>query len=481
MESLLCADLALYTDYYQLTMAQGYLATGQHRHRAVFDYYFRKLPFEGGYAVFAGLKDVVEQLPALRFTAAHLDYLRSTGIGEPLLTYLQGFRFTGSVWAVSEGEVVFPFQPLVRVEAPLIEAQLVETFLLNWLNFNTLVATKASRIRAAAGPDRMLLEMGLRRAQGFGGMAVSQAATVGGFTATSNVLAGYLYGLEVAGTHAHAWVQSFDDELTAFRAFAEQFPTRCTLLVDTYDTLRSGVPNAITVGKELEAQGHRLRAIRLDSGDLAYLSKRARALLDEAGLGYVQIAATNDLDEYTIQSLNHQGAPIDILGVGTKLATADGSPALGGVYKLAALADAPRMKVSDNLIKVSLPGRKQSVRYTDAAGQFVADGILLVSESAADTLYHPYEAETHTSVAGLSAEPLLRPVITDGTPVPDLPDARTANRYRQERLARLAPEHQRFENPHTYRVGISPGLKDLRARLLAEARAKAPTPGNRAR
>jgi nicotinate phosphoribosyltransferase len=293
--------------------------------------------------VFAGLKDVVEAIARLRFLPAHLDYLSSQGFAEDFLTYLKTFRFSGTIHAMREGELVFPFQPIVRVEAPLIEAQIIETFLLNWLNFNTLIATKASRIRTAAGPKRVLLDMGLRRAQGFGSMAATRAALVGGFNASSNVLSGYLHGTPVGGTQAHAWVQSFGDELSAFRAFAESFPNNCTLLVDTYDTLESGVPNAIIVAKEMAARGQRMNAIRLDSGDLAYLSKRARAQLDAAGLPEVQIVATNDLDEYLIESLLQQGAPIDVFGVGTKLATADGSPALGGVYKLVAVDGQPRI------------------------------------------------------------------------------------------------------------------------------------------
>ncbi|RMD73605.1 MAG: nicotinate phosphoribosyltransferase, partial [Bacteroidetes bacterium] len=331
--NLLHPHTGLYTDLYELTMAQGHFFAGRHETRAVFDYFFRKNPFEGGFVVFAGLADLLEALQDFRYSAEDIDYLAAQGFKPEFLDWLRHFRFRGDVWAAREGEVVFPYAPIVRVEGTIVETQLVETLLLNLLNFESLIATKAARMRLVAG-DRIIAEFGLRRAQGYGGMQATRAAIVGGANNTSNVLAGLHYGLPVTGTMAHAWIQSYEDELTAFRKFAEQYPERCILLVDTYDTLRSGIPNAITVARELEQRGYRLFGIRLDSGDLAWLSKRARQMLDEAGLTYVKILASNQIDEYVIRSLREQQAPIDGYGVGTRLVTGHSSPALDGVYKL---------------------------------------------------------------------------------------------------------------------------------------------------
>ncbi|MGH2567747.1 MAG: nicotinate phosphoribosyltransferase, partial [Bacteroidota bacterium] len=322
---------ALYTDFYQLTMAQGYFLTGKSETSAAFDYFFRENPFEGGYVVFAGLSDFLETLQDFRFAKDDLDYLAQVGLQEPFLRYLQQFQFRGTIHSVREGEVVFPVEPIVRVEGNIVETQIIETLLLNFLNFESLIATKAARIKFAAG-SRRVVDFGLRRAQGLGGIFASKAAVLGGVEATSNLYTAYHWDLEVSGTQGHSWIQSFDDELSAFRKFAEIFPDRCVLLVDTYNSLRSGIPNAITVAKELESKGHRLVAIRLDSGDLAYLSKHARAMLDAAGLGYVKIVVSNQLDEYVIRSLLEQGAPVDVFGVGTHLVTGRNSPALDGVY-----------------------------------------------------------------------------------------------------------------------------------------------------
>lgn len=463
-------DLILFTDFYQLTMAQGYWLAGKHQEVATFDYFYRSNPFEGGYAIFAGLSDVLEQLSELRFTDEHLKFLAEQGLNKDFLEYLKGFRFSGAVDGLREGEVLFPYAPILRITAPIIEAQVIETFLLNQLNFNTLIATKAARMRQVAGPKRSLIDMGLRRAQGYGGMQASKACIIGGFNGTSNVLSGYQEGTTLVGTQAHAWVQSFGDELASFRAFAEAFPNNCTLLVDTYDTLASGVPNAITVAKEMEARGQRVQAIRLDSGDLAYLSKAARKMLDEAGLGYIKIVASNSLDEYLIKSLLEQGAEIDAFGVGTRLVTAKGSPALGGVYKLVAVDGEPRIKVSENVIKITNPGRKRTLRYLREDGSFMMDGILLEAETKTDTLTHPFFHEKLTRVGSGTSEELFQPHMKAGKLVSSLPSLAESVAYAQTRLAQLPQEHKRFDNPHEYRVGLSSELLALRKKLLAQAR-----------
>jgi nicotinate phosphoribosyltransferase len=461
--------LGLYTDLYELTMAQGYFLSGRAELPAVFEYFFRSNPFGGGYVVFAGLSDLLEALLELRFSQEDLEYLRAHGFREEFLQYLSTFRFRGSIWSVSEGEVVFPREPLVRIEGGLLETQLLETLVLNLLNFASLIATKAARIRWVAG-KRFVADFGLRRAQGWGGVLASKAAYIGGVDATSNVVAGMLYGIPISGTQAHSWIQSFEDELEAFRTFARIYPDRCVLLVDTYNTLRSGIPNAIQVAKELEAQGYRLLGVRIDSGDLATLSKQARALLDEAGLHYVKIFTSNQLDEYVIRSLLEQGAPVDGFGVGTRLVTAYDCPALDGVYKLVECAGRPTLKVSDDFTKVLLPGRKQLLRYRAADGSFAADGIALESESEPpQELYHPYFPLQRIAVDGLSPEPLLHCFVHNGELCRPIPTPAESRSYAAERLAALPAPHKRFENPHIYPVGISAQLKELRDRLVQEA------------
>ncbi|HEX9828819.1 MAG TPA: nicotinate phosphoribosyltransferase, partial [Bacteroidota bacterium] len=355
--TILDKHTGLYTDFYQLTMAQGYFLSGKSDTRAAFDYFFRENPFEGGYVLFAGLSDLLDTLQQFRFEKDDIEYLASVGLQRPFLHYLETFQFRGTIYSVREGEAVFPLEPIVRVEGNIIETQVIETLLLNVLNFESLIATKASRIKHAAG-SRRVIDFGLRRAQGLGGIHASKAAIIGGVEATSNVYAAFQWGLEVTGTQGHSWIQSFDDELSAFRKFAEFFPERCVLLVDTYNTLRSGLPNAILVAKELEQRGNHLLAIRLDSGDLAYLAKHARAMLDAAGLQNVKIVVSNQLDEYVIRSIVQQGAPIDMFGVGTHLATGRTSPALDGVYKLSVYDSKPRLKFSENFTKTTLPGLK---------------------------------------------------------------------------------------------------------------------------
>lgn len=459
-----------YTDLYQLSMGQVYFLKGAGEERAVFDYFFRKIPFGGGYVVFAGLGTVLEVLEEFSFSAEDLDYLRQIGLHEEFLTYLRNFRFRGSVYSAREGDVIFPGEPVLRVEGSILEAQIVETVILNLLNFQSLVATKAARMRSVAG-DKILSDFGLRRAQGLGGYHASRAAVVGGFNSTSNVVAGRDFGVSVAGTMAHSFIQRYEDELAAFRDFAEKRPHNCVFLVDTYDTLESGVPNAITVAKEMEENGHRLSGIRLDSGDLAYLAKRARRMLDDAGLHYVTITASNQLDEYVIKSLQDQEAPIDIYGVGTNLVTCPPDAALDGVYKLAWSNGKPRIKLSDNLKKTTLPDRKQVYRLINGNGNFYgADLVALETEQSFQRMHHPIDPDKSMSVEGFEREPLLHPVMKDGKLIGAQPSLEEIAAWSRTRMAMLAAEHKRFEFPHIYKVGISTELRDLRNRLKNQYR-----------
>ena len=393
----------LLTDLYELTMLAGYLEEGMAEKQAVFDLFFRTNPFEGGYAVFAGLEPALDYLEGLRFLPEELEYLQGLGIFRPrFIEFLREFRFRCTVTAPPEGTVVFANEPLVTVEGALAEAQFVETALLNIINFQTLVATKASRINhAAAGAP--VIEFGLRRAHGpDGGLSCARAACVGGVRSTSNVQAGMVYGLPVRGTHAHSWVQAFPDELAAFRAYADAFPYSSILLVDTYDTLKSGIPNAITVARELRDRGHELRGVRLDSGDLAFLSRESRRMFDEAGFPGVKIVASNELDEFVISSIRDEGGRVDIYGVGTKLATCGGAGggALGGVYKLVAVDGLPKLKVTSDIAKATLPGKKRLLRMRAADDGLIQDVICLEQEmpNAGDTVFDPCNPLQHTSL-----------------------------------------------------------------------------------
>jgi nicotinate phosphoribosyltransferase len=443
-------------------MGQVYYLKGTAKKQAVFDYFFRKIPFDGGYVVFAGLGDLLPIIQDLHFSAEDIDYLRSIGLNPDFVDHLKNFRFTGDIYSAKEGEIVFPNEPLVRVEGNMLETQLVETVLLNMLNFQSLVATRAARIRTVAG-NKILSDFGLRRAQGLGGYHASRAAMVGGFQSTSNVKAASDFGIAAAGTMAHSFIQSYEDELTAFRDFADKRPDNCVLLVDTYDTLASGVPNAITVAKELEQRSKRLLGIRLDSGDLAYLSRKARKMLDDAGLQYVTITASNQLDEWVIKSLQDQEAPIDIFGVGTSLVTCPPDAALDGVYKLAHSDGKPRIKLSENLKKLTLPDRKQVYRLFNGDGNFAgADLVALHHEKEINRMYHPTDPDKSMDVSGLGKENLLHHVMSNGKIIGDLPSLQQIAHYCSTRLSKLPPEHKRFQYPHIYKVGISGPLRDLR-------------------
>ena len=459
---------ATYTDQYQLTMSQVYFQKGQKDNRAVFDYFFRKLPFDGGYAIFAGLEDLLNALEILRFDKKDLDFLKEHGFHPEFVKYLKKFRFTGNIYASREGDVVFPVRPVLQVEGNIIEAQIIETLLLNILNFQTLIATKASRMRQAA-EERKLIDFGLRRAQGTGGYYASRAAFIGGFDATSNVRAGRDYGIPVSGTMAHSFVESYDDELTAFSHFAEVQPDDCVLLVDTYDTLKSGLPNAISVAKKMEKKGYRLSGIRLDSGDLAYLAKMSRKMLNEAGLDYVKIAVSNQLDEYIIKSLLEQQAPIDIFGVGTSLVTGFPDAALDGVYKLSFANGKPRIKLSENVSKITLPHRKQVYRILDNEDKFIgADVVTLADEQDVEIMHHPLYPLKSLSVKKYNKEPLLQKVMENGVRLSKPHSLSEIAQYSRERLKNLPEEYKRFNYPHVYKVGLSDKLQNERDRLIEE-------------
>ena len=469
MMNALNEHTGLYTDLYELTMAQGYYFAGKKDEPAAFDYFFRDNPFGGGYVIFAGLWNLLEALQNFAFSEEDIDYLRKNGFRDEFLEYLSGFSFNGTITSAAEGEVVFPVEPVLRVEGNIIECQLIETLLLNYLNFESLIATKASRIRRMAG-NRMISDFGLRRAQGLGGLQASRAAIIGGVDSTSNVLAGYRYNLKITGTLAHSWVQSFDDELTAFRKYAEVFPENTVLLVDTFDTLNQGIPNAIKVGHELKEKGYQLKAIRLDSGDLAYFSKKARKMLDDAGLQETKILASNQLDEYVIRSLLEQQAPIDGFGVGTELITGKNTAALDGVYKLSMNNNEPKLKISDTYQKISLPDLKKVFRYYNGQDYFYADCISMEDEEAPERMIHPYEMDKTCYLKGLKKEMLHQKVYEQGKILIDEKSPLEIQVYAKERLNHLPGEHQRFEMPHIYKVGISQKLNNVRNQLVIELR-----------
>ncbi|HEX7590397.1 MAG TPA: nicotinate phosphoribosyltransferase [Candidatus Limnocylindrales bacterium] len=482
-------SLAMLTDLYELTMGAGYEKAGVADREAVFGLSFRTLPFGGGYAVAAGLDDALEILANLNFGPGDIEYLAGLrgGANQPLfspefLTQLAGFKFTCDVDAIPEGTVVFANEPLLRVRGPLIEAQLVESILLTVIGFQTLVATKAARVvEAASGAP--VLEFGLRRAQGVdGALSAARASYIGGVAATSNVLAGRLFGIPVRGTHAHSWVQVFDDEQLAFDVYADAQPDNVTLLVDTYDTL-TGVSRAIETGKRLASRGGNLAGIRLDSGDLAYLSIEARRMLDEAGLTETKIVASNDLDEHTIASLLAQGARIDIWGVGTKLDTCYDQPALGAIYKLSAICDAARgwrypVKLSELTAKISVPGVLAVRRFVDDSGRFRADMIYdedLPEPPTGDVIVDPADALHMRPIdpAWISHE-LVVPVMRAGARLSASPSLDEIRKRTQDQLASLHPAIRRLLNPHTYPVGLERGLHDRRTQLVLERRLAQP-------
>lgn len=457
---------ASFTDYYELTMAQGYYLSGIHERKASFDYFFRKVPFDGGYVIFAGLKELIETIKHLKFSEEEIEYLEKEKFSNEFIAYLKNFQFRGDIWSAKEGDIVFPGEPIVRVDGNLLETQIIETLLLNVLNFQSLIATKAARIKYAAGENSTVLDFGLRRAQGLAGIHATRAAMIGGFDGTSNVYSAQRFNIPAGGTMAHSWIQSFDDELTAFRTYSEHYPNSTHLLVDTYNTLESGIPNAITIAKELKEKGHELVGIRLDSGDLAYFSKQARKMLDAEGFQNVKIAVSNQLDERVIASLCSQNAPIDIFGVGTRLVTGDETPALDGVYKLGSVHNKPTLKISENIEKITLPGKKKIYRYLNDDGSFYGDAIILNEEKDIQMMHHPTFPAKKSTLTGRDYRELLIKVISNGDEVIDMPDVQSIVEYKKEEFSKLHPEYKRFDNPHIYKIGISTQLMETRDRLL---------------
>lgn len=459
-------SLTLHTDLYQINMIETYWEDGIHNRKAVFEVSFRQLPFGNGYAIFAGLEKVIHYLQSLRFTESDIGYLRNElGYDEDFLSYLKDLRFTGTVRSVVEGEIVFGYEPLMRIEAPLAEAQLIETAILNIINFQTLIATKAARIKYVIGNNEAAAEFGTRRAQEMdAAIWGTRAAYIGGFSSTSNVRAGKMFGIPVSGTHAHSLIQAYIDEYTAFHKYARRHKD-CVFLVDTYDTLRSGVPNAIRVAKELSDKINFI-GIRLDSGDLAYLSKEARLMLDEAGFPDAKIIASNDLDEYTIINLKQQGARIDGWGVGTKLITAFDQPALGAVYKIVSIEDdngdmVDTIKISANPEKVSTPGLKRVYRIINLANQkSEGDYITLEHEDPNKEkklhMFHPTHTYLKKYVTNFEAKELHQDIFVNGKLVYDLPTIHDIQRFCHHNLNYLWDEYKRSLNPAEYPVDLSP-------------------------
>ena len=468
-------NMAMLCDFYEFTMSNGYFKNGFYKRTVYFDVFFRSVPDNGGFAIAAGLEQLIDYIKELHFEDADIDYLRSKGIfDEDFLAYLKNFRFTGDIFAVPEGTPVFPNEPILTVRAPAIEAQLIETFVLLTINHQSLIATKANRIvRAAQG--RAVLEFGSRRAQGASGAVDgARAAYIGGCAGTACTLTDQLYGVPAGGTMAHAWVQMFDSELEAFRTYCELYPKNPTLLVDTYDTLRSGIPNAIEVFRE---KNIRECAIRLDSGDISYLSKKARKMLDDAGLTDCKITVSNALDEKLIRDLMMQGARIDTFGVGERLITSSSAPVFGGVYKLVAVEKLngeiePKIKVSENTAKITNPHFKKVYRYYDnESGKALADELCVWDETVDDTkphtIFDPNATWKTKTLINFTAKELLVPVFKNGECVYDCPSIQEIQAYCAGQLDCLWDEVKRFENPHNYYVDLSEQLYQIKSILLS--------------
>lgn len=471
-------SLMLHTDLYQINMAETYWEDGIGERNAVFEVYFRKIPFDHGYAVFAGLEKIIHYIQSLSFAASDLEYLKKEGFKEDFLEYLSDFRFSGNIRSVAEGEIVFANEPLIRVEAPLVQAQIIETAILNIVNYQTLIATKASRIKHVIG-DGVVMEFGSRRAHEFdAALWGTRAAYIGGFSSTSNVRAGKLFDIPVSGTHAHSMIQAYRDEYTAFHKYARRHKD-CVFLVDTYDTLRSGVPNAIKVAQELGDEINFL-GIRLDSGDLAYLSKKARKMLDDAGFTDTKIVASNDLDEYTIMNLKAQGAQIDVWGIGTKLITAFDQPALGGVYKLASIEDengnmVDTIKISGNPEKVSTPGLKRVYRIINSLNhKSEGDYICLETEHPEQEerlkMFHPTHTYISKFVTNFIAKDIHHDVFKDGELVYESPNIRDIQKFAEDNLDVLWDEYKRSLNPEEYPVDLSPKCWENKMNLIAKVK-----------
>jgi len=472
-------NLTMLTDFYELTMANGYFQNGLKDKQACFDMFFRKVPDNGGFAIMAGVEQLIEYLKNLKFEDEDIEYLRSKNqFSEEFLQYLKNFKFSCDVWAIPEGTPIFPNEPVVTVKGPVIEAQFVETMILLTINHQSLIATKANRIvRAARGRD--VMEFGSRRAQGYDGAIYgARAAYIGGCVGTACTIAEREFNIPAIGTMAHSWIQMFPTELEAFRAYASTYPGNCTLLVDTYNVLKSGVPNAIRVfNEEIVPRGFRPKGIRIDSGDIAYLSKAARKMLDEAGFHDCKIVASNSLDEYIIRDILVQGAQVDLFGVGERLITSRSEPVFGGVYKLSAVEEngemVPKIKISENVGKITNPGFKQVWRLFDkATGKAIADVLTTydetIDESEPYELFDPEYTWKRKTVTNFIAKRLLVKIFDKGTCVYESPKLQEIRSYCKEQVDTMWDEVKRFENPHKYYVDLSMPLWKIKQRLLKE-------------
>ncbi len=476
MNDLKNRNLTMLTDFYELTMANGYFLNGKGDEITQFDMFFRTVPDNGGFAIMAGVEQLSQYLENLKFTEEDIEYLRKRGFGEEFLDYLRNFEFKCDIYCVPEGTPIFPREPIVTVKGPAIQAQFIETMLLLAINHQSLIATKANRlVRASQG--RAIMEFGSRRAQGFDGAVYgARASYIGGCAGTACTISDREFGVPALGTMAHSWVQLFDTELDAFCAYAKAYPDSCTLLVDTYDVLKSGVPNAIEAfRKEVLPRGFRPKGIRIDSGDITYLSRKARKMLDEAGFEDVKIIASNSLDEYIIRDMLRQGAQVDSFGVGERLITASSTPVFGGVYKLVAVENdgvmKPKIKLSENVAKVTTPGAKNLWRlYDNETGKAIADLITLANEVIDDTqpyeLFDPDVTWKRKTVENYTARPLLQPLFIGGKCVYDYPDIETIRAYCAEQVDTLWDEVKRFENPHNYYVDMSQALWDMKNEMI---------------
>lgn len=476
MNDLKKRNLTMLTDFYELTMANGYFLNGKGDAITQFDMFFRTVPDNGGFAIMAGVEQLSQYLENLKFTDEDIEYLRNRGFGEDFLDYLRNFDFKCDIYCVPEGTPIFPREPIVTVKGPAIQAQFIETMLLLAINHQSLIATKANRlVRAAQG--RTIMEFGSRRAQGFDGAVYgARASYIGGCTGTACTISDREFGVPALGTMAHSWVQLFDTELDAFCAYAKAYPDSCTLLVDTYDVLKSGVPNAIEAfRREVLPKGFRPKGIRIDSGDITYLSVKARKMLDEAGFEDVKIIASNSLDEYIIRDMLRQGAAVDSFGVGERLITASSTPVFGGVYKLVAVESdgemKPKIKLSENVAKVTTPGAKKLWRlYDKETGKALADLITLEGETIDDSqpyeLFDPDVTWKRKTVDNFIARPLLQPLFIDGKCVYDYPAIEDIRNYCTEQVDTLWDEVKRFENPHNYYVDMSQALWDMKNEMI---------------
>lgn len=469
-------NLTMLVDFYEITMANGFFENGKANQIAYFDMFFRKVPDNAGYAIMAGVEQVVEYLNNLKFTAEDIEYLRGKNMFcEDFLKYLENFKFTCDVWAIPEGTPIFPNEPIITVRGEAIQAQFIETMILLTVNHQSLIATKANRIVTAAD-GRPVMEFGSRRAQGYDGAVYgARASYIGGCAGTACTISDRDFGVNALGTMAHSWVQLFPDELSAFRAYAKVYPDSCTLLVDTYNVIKSGIPNAVTVFKELEKAGHKGAGIRIDSGDIAYLSKKARKMLDNAGLDYVKIVASNSLDEYIIRDLISQGAEIDSFGVGERLVTSKSEPVFGGVYKLSAVEEngeiIPKIKLSENTSKITNPSYKEVWRLFDnSTGMAIADVITVAGEVIDNTkpyvIFNPEQIYKRKTLTNFTAKKLQVQLFKNGECIYNLPAVQKIKEYCKEQLSLIWDEVKRFENPHEYYVDLSQKLWDIKNNLL---------------